>query len=299
MGDPLPLITLNSFVIATYALLFLTVVFLWVRTKSPLWLGLLLVTVISGYLSGVVTAIAILPIALMALACWYYGQLTMSDAPQPVLKGIVATVVLIIAILLGFHLLPGFNNQTLVRNLVLSPGSAPYTQWLNFDKTIAGLLILGLCYRGLMTARREWMEALRRVAPIILINIAIVVGLAFMFGFVRFDPKWSAFFPLWAMVNLFFTCMSEEALFRGFIQRELDLRLQKYRFGRVVAIAVSAILFGLVHYAGGVTYVLLATVAGVGYALVFQRSGRIEMAILAHFVLNTMHFLLLTYPRAA
>ncbi len=294
----MPPITLNSFVITTYILLFLTVVFLWVRTKPPLWLGLLLVTIISGYLSGLVTAIAILPIALMVLACWYCGQLTMSDALQPVLKGIVAIVVLIIAILLGFHLLPGFNNQTLVRNLVISPGSAPYTQWLNFDKTIAGLLILGLCYRGLMTTRREWMEALRRAAPIILINIAIVVGLAFVFGFVRFDPKWSAFFPMWAIVNLFFTCMSEEALFRGFIQRELDLRLQKYRFGRVVAIAVSAILFGLIHYAGGVTYVLLAMVAGVGYAIVFQRSGRIEMAILAHFLLNTVHFLLLTYPRA-
>jgi len=48
--------------------------------------------------------------------------------------------------------------------------------------------------------------------------------------------------------------------------------------------------------AGGSSYVLFAALAGLGYALAFRTSGRIEMAILAHFGLN-VHFLLLTYPR--
>jgi hypothetical protein len=39
--------------------------------------------------------------------------------------------------------------------------------------------------------------------------------------------------------------------------------------------------------------------AGLGYALAFRASGRIEMAILAHFGLNAVHFLLLTYPNLA
>jgi hypothetical protein len=39
--------------------------------------------------------------------------------------------------------------------------------------------------------------------------------------------------------------------------------------------------------------------AGLGYALAFRASGRIEMAILAHFGLNAVHFLLLTYPSLA
>jgi uncharacterized protein len=41
------------------------------------------------------------------------------------------------------------------------------------------------------------------------------------------------------------------------------------------------------------------TLAGLGYALAFRASGRIEMAILAHFSLNAVHFLLLTYPGLA
>lgn len=60
-----------------------------------------------------------------------------------------------------------------------------------------------------------------------------------------------------------------------------------------------AALFGLAHWTGGWSYVLLAALAGLGYALAFRASGRIEMAILAHFGLNAMHFLLLTYPRLA
>jgi membrane protease YdiL (CAAX protease family) len=42
--------------------------------------------------------------------------------------------------------------------------------------------------------------------------------------------------------------------------------------------------------------VLLATIAGTGYGLAYQRSGRVEMAILTHFAVNATHFLLFTYP---
>jgi hypothetical protein len=47
------------------------------------------------------------------------------------------------------------------------------------------------------------------------------------------------------------------------------------------------------------SYVLLAAVAGLGYALVYHRTRSIEMSMLTHFTLNAMHFLLFTYPRAA
>lgn len=66
-----------------------------------------------------------------------------------------------------------------------------------------------------------------------------------------------------------------------------------------LAVGGSAALFGLAHWAGGWSYVLLAALAGLGYALAFRASGRIEMAILAHFGLNAVHFLLLTYPGLA
>jgi membrane protease YdiL (CAAX protease family) len=62
------------------------------------------------------------------------------------------------------------------------------------------------------------------------------------------------------------------------------------------AIVMVSLLFGLAHLAGGWAYALVATVASVGYGWAYQRSGRIEVAIVAHFGLNLLHFGLLTYP---
>jgi len=55
----------------------------------------------------------------------------------------------------------------------------------------------------------------------------------------------------------------------------------------------------LAHYMGGNNYILLATVAGVGYGWVYRHTGRIEASILTHFSLNSLHLLLFTYPALA
>lgn len=252
-----------------------------------------------GYVSEVLSGFAFVPILLLAAACWLYRNPTIGVMRTRATHGALAAIVLAIALLLGLGAFPGFQNPVYADRLLLSPGATPYTSRLNFDKVVAGLLILGLCYRGLIASVDEWRDALRRAWPVILINIAVVVALALALGFVRPEPKWNAFFIPWAMVNLFFVCMSEEAFFRGFIQRELAERLRARRYGPGIAIGVSAVLFGAAHFAGGWKYMLLSTVAGLGYAIAFQRSGRIEMSMLAHFSLNAIHFLLLTYPMAA
>ena len=65
---------------------------------------------------------------------------------------------------------------------------------------------------------------------------------------------------------------------------------------RLRALAVAAGLFGLAPAAGGPAYVALATVAGVGYGWIYQKTSRIEASMLTHFALNTVHFLGFTYP---
>jgi len=40
-------------------------------------------------------------------------------------------------------------------------------------------------------------------------------------------------------------------------------------------------------------------VAGIGYGWAYRRTGRIEASILTHFSLNSLHFLLFTYPALA
>ena len=130
------------------------------------------------------------------------------------------------------------------------------------------------------------------------IAAAIFALVAMALGYLDWQPKWTPVFWLWAASNLFFTCLSEEALFRGFIQRELAGAFEGKSYGTWLPIAVSAALFGVAHFAGGWSYVALATAAGLGYAVVYHRTRSIEMAMVAHFALNATHFLLFTYPRS-
>ena len=92
----------------------------------------------------------------------------------------------------------------------------------------------------------------------------------------------------------------EEALFRGLLQRPLLDALVGRGVREVtavwVAITLVGLVFGLAHLAGGWAYACVAAVASLGYGWAYQRSGRIEVAVLTHFAVNLVHFSLLTYP---
>jgi membrane protease YdiL (CAAX protease family) len=96
--------------------------------------------------------------------------------------------------------------------------------------------------------------------------------------------------------NLLITCVTEEAFFRGFLLAGLARGMAGRRYGVAVAVVVSTVLFGLAHAPGGPLLVVFATLAGLGYAAAYLRSGRIEGAILTHFALNAVHFVAFTYP---
>jgi membrane protease YdiL (CAAX protease family) len=281
---------------ATYGALFLAVAGLWFGRK--VWVAALSVAIILGYAAHVLNGPAALWIAAFAGFCLAYDRAKAREQgwQRVTLIAAAALGILVLGLLLGMHALPGFHNFMALDKVVLSAGAAPYTLYLNVDKTVVGICILGICYRGLLTRRDEWSRALLRGVPGAVITIVVVAGGALAIGYLTWQPKWTPIFWIWAPVNLFFTCLSEEAFFRAFIQRELTLAWADWRFGSGLAIAISAVLFGLAHFGGGISYVLLATAAGVGYALVFHVTRSIEMSMLTHFALNTTHFLLFTYP---
>jgi membrane protease YdiL (CAAX protease family) len=291
--NPMPPLT-----VATYLALLLSIVAIWFGRY--VWIGALAVAVAAGYASGVLYGPAVLWIALFAALCFSFSR-AKSLAPgwaQRVFVALSTVGMLVLALLLGMHALPGFRNFLALNDVVLSAGAEPYSLYLNFDKTVVGIALLGICYSSLLRSGADWRNALRRVLPLIAINTIAIALLSMALGYLLWQPKSTSLFWIWAASNLFFTCLSEEALFRGFIQRELTLALNGRSHGYWLAIAVSGALFGIAHVAGGWSYVALATAAGIGYGLIYHRAQSIEMAMLAHFTLNATHFLLFTYPRA-
>lgn len=94
-------------------------------------------------------------------------------------------------------------------------------------------------------------------------------------------PKLAAHF-----IGLFLTvALPEELFFRGLLLRGLEKASSK----KWVPMAVSSLAFGLMHWNNvsglttQITYVLLATIAGLGYAWAYKKSGNnLLAAILTH-----------------
>lgn len=282
----------------TFTLLTLAIISVWadapgrpIACRHAWWLGLTAAT-LAGLATGIVDWLGVIALAAFAAVAWRYRH----GSRSPVTRAALAVGLVGMAGGLMTHLLPGFHNPRVIDALRLTPDALPYRLHLNFDKTAAGLLLLALLHPRIHRLADVWCM-LRRALPVLALTCAVLIGGALAAGYVRFAPKCPPEAPLFLWANLCLTCLAEEALFRGFIQAELTRAWASVRHGTWLALAVSAVLFGVAHAAGGPTYVALSTLAGVGYGLAYQRSGgRIEASILTHFAVNAAHFLGFTYP---
>jgi uncharacterized protein len=212
-------------------------------------------------------------------------------APLLVLTGLCA-------FLFALHRVPGFFNPVLAEDIVFSAGAPPVTLRLNFDTAVAGIVLMGVFCNPIRTGG-EGLAMLRRVWPVLLAAPVVVIGIGLALGHVRPDPKWTPYSAAFLVMNLLFTCVTEEAFFRGLLLDRMARAMDRRRVGALAALALSSVLFGLAHARGGAALVSLATVAGLFYGLAYLRSRHVEGAILTHFALNAVHFLAFTYPALA
>lgn len=189
--------------------------------------------------------------------------------------------------MLFVHLIPGFNNLQILDKVTAGPLSAPFSMYLNLDKPLA-LFALFLAYPFLLGS-----EAKGRIKPALLVMIPLLslLPISAMLGALKPELSLPSWWWLFALNNLIITCVAEEAVFRGFVQQSLSRRFD-WRLGLVIA----SILFGLAHFSGGPLLILFATLAGLGYGLVFHFTGRLWCAVLAHFLFNFSHLVFFTYP---
>lgn len=232
--------------------------------------------------------------ALLALGLLVLAALAVRPTSPPWLRWLGHALFIVTGVALAAHWLPGFSNAPIMAYGRSSPDAAPFETYLNLDKPLIGLWLLLACPWILRGQARAYKPA----AIVVIATIGLTLALAGATGLTAWAPKWPPYATLWLLNNLLLVTLTEELLFRGYIQGALQHYCHHPRLRGILPVGITALLFGLAHIGGGWLWVLLAGMAGVGYGLAWRFAG-LWAAVLAHFGLNLVHFCLFAYPMLA
>ncbi len=259
--------------------------------RVPAWVPLYAFTLVAvGCVmgaSGVPRPGAFAALMLLPALAWWQRRPGLGPRWRRALK--VLTVAVCFA--LALHAWPGFPDIVLLPDLRLGEDAAVFRLTAHLDAGVAGLFMLAL-YANRCATLEDWRGLLRSLAGPVVLTTVGVLALAVGLGYLRFDPKLPGVAWLYLLKTWFWTCVVEECFFRGILLEHLLRR--GWRWG---GIALTAVLFGLLHFKGGAELMLLASLAGMGYGWAYALTRKVEAAMAVHLVLNATHFFLFTYPR--
>ncbi len=265
-----------------YSSFILSLIALWTPLKRPIVPLVSCFILVMGLITKTYTWIVPLEIALLL-----FLNFIVETISKPFVKMLSILGTFALAFAMSRHFLPGFHNFSFIQAEVITPDATPYTMYWNFDKPWVSLILLFpvSLYSASFTGK------VSHIFFIFLAALGTLLGLSYIFGYVRYDFKVPEFLWFWILNNLFITCIAEEALFRGFLQRHFMTYMPP-----LVAIGISSLFFGLLHYWGGWKYMILATLGGLFYGYQYHQTNRLEFSILTHFLVNLIHLIFFTYP---
>jgi membrane protease YdiL (CAAX protease family) len=279
---------MSTEIILTYGFLLLGVIAIWIKHKRfkklPLWLLFTAVAFVFAICYNRASFISLIYSSVFGFSVYAYYQKK---------SVFLFIMLLILAAPLLLHLpFVAFNNYRFLDHITLTENASPYSLYFNFDKTLVGVFIIALGYNSTKLN-------VKRLLKLLIINLIVMsilfLGLATLLGYSKFEPKLPTFTFVWILVNLFSTCLAEEAIFRKLIQQHLYESIPG-KYAAIISIAIASLLFGIAHYNGGILYIILATIAGLFYGYIYYKTKRIESSMLLHVSFNLIHLLLFTYP---
>ena len=156
------------------------------------------------------------------------------------------------------------------------------------DMGLYGFLVIrGLTHSGIdfKASLRDVKIGLRELLFYMPIAIPLGIALGFLHVHRVMIPWW---FVLAWLYTVLFIAIPEEMFFRGWMQN-----LMERRIGRVPALVVTSIVFGLSHFNKRAVhfnwqYVLLATIAGIFYGRAWRSDRRIAASAITHASVDTL-----------
>jgi len=256
------------------------------RKKYVFMLAGLMTTI--GVVSGLISPLGLLWIATLTLL----AGLIIYGVPRTRMAASMTAVIFgVIALPVGFGVLPGLESAIVIGPEVIKDGSESFTHIVNPGLVVITLLLLAL--HPLAQNLREAWSAIRTGFFVGLATVSPVFLTGLLMGGLALQPGYPSEVTMvvW-MLGQVLTIAMEEGFFRGFLQRSLSSILPVW-----AAIGIAGVLFGLAHFAGGAAWIVAASVAGIGYGVAYNLSGgRLEASMSAHLTVNLVCIGLCSYP---
>ncbi|GHC90979.1 hypothetical protein GCM10007079_37770 [Nocardiopsis terrae] len=172
--------------------------------------------------------------------------------------------------------------------------------WLAGNLLLAALIpVSGLAQWAIYRERPRWLSSvagrfrwlvMARAAVVVApvwIAYTVVLHLLMPFGAPQFTAA-STMLMIVAVVVVPLQSAGEEYLFRGLLFRAVGARFRRPGVGLAVATVATSLAFGAIHGSLDGWALSYYVLAGVCFALMTQRTGGLEAAVLVHAVNNTV-----------
>lgn len=257
-------------------------------------------SIVSALVSSLITIAALISIGLLAL-CLVLQSLKSSQntgrnpeqdkGREKHWNKVIYILLFVISIMMMLHIALGFYNPKLLNQVNLSTDSTAYSLYLNFDKGILAFALLWFISKAPKPFAKQRLFSVMAVSTLITFVLAVTMSV------IAPSLKLPAFLPIWLLTNILIACTVEEAFFRGLIQQPLTHSCVKRHISPLWAVGFVGVLFGLAHFGGGPSYMLLATIIGSAYGYSYYLTGQLRYAIGFHCGFNLIHLIFFTYPQ--
>ena len=184
----------------------LAVLSLWMPPlgRLPAWMPGLAIAVGTALWHGAMQPVGVLALLVLVMLCAGWRR-----AAHGAAKGLLLAAIVLLSLGLALHVVPGFANPRLLDKVLVSAGAEAVSLYLNLDKAAVGIVLCAM-FAGPASGGAAW-RAAGAAWPVIVLTPLIVLLAGYGAGVVAPDPKWPQYAPLFLGLNLFTTCLAEEA----------------------------------------------------------------------------------------
>lgn len=281
--------TFKLLICISYGLVIFSFLLLWISRLRNLSLITFNTSLIIAIFSGIIQPIGfaiILVVAILVFLTFQYQKKSIKNIS-------VFILLFIIMLLVYIHILPGFNNICIIKNVYISKDAIPFTLYLNYSSiVITYILVFFAKDINLSNLLDDFLNILKLGIIYGLIAAAILLPISIFLNFIKVDFKFTHYTLIFLFVNLVFACMQEEIFWRGFIQT----RITKYT-NQIIALITTSLIFASIHILfAGIYFAILAFTASLIYGAAYIKTKKIEVSIICHYIVNLGQFIFFTYP---